>query len=115
VANEVEKQFSGGRQCDIVILGNRRNLWLLLSECKHLRNNSYAGSCPLLWLSLCQTQPAVYLTQLCYVLCSSHLPLFYFLNVPDEAHPLIQGGVFPPCSIRLKKQENWWAIPEGVL
>jgi hypothetical protein len=26
VANEVEKQFSGGRQCDIVILGNRRNL-----------------------------------------------------------------------------------------
>jgi hypothetical protein len=55
------------RGCDI-ILRNRRNLWLLLSECKHLRKNSCAVSCPLLQLGLCPTQPAVYLTYLC--LCS---------------------------------------------
>jgi hypothetical protein len=81
----VEQQFSGEGH-DIVILGKRRNLWLLLSGCKYLRKNSCTASCPLLswgcansslqfighncacsllWLGLCQLKPAVYLVQLC--------------------------------------------------
>jgi hypothetical protein len=44
-----------GRGRDIVILVNRRNLWQLLSEHKHLRKNSCTASCPLLQLRLCQS------------------------------------------------------------
>jgi hypothetical protein len=47
VANkEVEQQFWEGKGCDIVVIGNRRNLQLLLSECKHLRKSSHAAFCP---------------------------------------------------------------------
>jgi hypothetical protein len=53
--NKEVEQFWRGEH-DIVVLGNRRNLRLLLSECKHLRKNSCAASCPrpLLQLGLCQ-------------------------------------------------------------
>jgi hypothetical protein len=78
---------SWGRRHDIVILGNRRNLWLLLSECKHLRekqlycilSTSAAGTvptqaCSLLGMTVlapfchwgcAKLKPAVYLRQLC--------------------------------------------------
>jgi hypothetical protein len=39
-----------------------------------------------------------------YVLHSPQLPLFNFLNAPNEAHP--QGVVFTLYGIQLKKQEN---------
>jgi hypothetical protein len=61
----IRRDSSPGREHDIAIFGNRRNLWPLFSECKYLRKNSCAASCPLLRLGPCQTQPAVYLTQLC--------------------------------------------------
>jgi hypothetical protein len=58
--NEVERQFSG-RRLDIVILGNRRNLRLLLSELNILgRKHSCSASCPLLQLMLCQLKSAIY-------------------------------------------------------
>jgi hypothetical protein len=47
---------SRGRECGIVILGNRRNPWQLLSELKHLRKNICTASCPLLQLRLCQSK-----------------------------------------------------------
>jgi hypothetical protein len=39
VATGSVEAFLRGGGCDIVILGNRRNLWQLLSEHKHLRKN----------------------------------------------------------------------------
>jgi hypothetical protein len=58
VATQGGEAFLGGAEYGIVILGNRRNLWQLLSECKHLRKNSCTASCPLLLLRLCQFKHA---------------------------------------------------------
>jgi hypothetical protein len=63
VANkEVEQHFLG--ECDIVVIGNRGNLRLLLSGCKHLRKSSCAAFCshPFYSWGMCPSQPEDYLT-----------------------------------------------------
>jgi hypothetical protein len=110
VANkEVEQKFWWGGS------GNRRNLRSLFSEHKYLRKISCAAFCPclLLWLGLCQLNLQI-IGHSCAMssshrllrLCSPHLPLFYFLNAPDDACPPTQGVVFALCGIQLKEQEN---------
>jgi hypothetical protein len=88
---------------------NKRNLWSLLSEHKHLRKSSCAAFFPppLLQLGLCQTQPADYLTQLC--LCQA-LTGFSYSTLHSKEVPLCsQGSTFglesaellPACLINL--------------
>jgi hypothetical protein len=54
------KGISQGRGHSIVVLWNRRNLWQLLSEHKHLSKNRCTASCPLLQLRLCLFKCAIY-------------------------------------------------------
>jgi hypothetical protein len=49
-----------GRECDIIILRNRGNLWQFLFEHKHLKKNSCTTPCLLLQLRLCQFKRAIY-------------------------------------------------------
>jgi hypothetical protein len=59
-SNSWQRDIYWGRRHSIVILRNKRNLWQLPFEIKHVRKNSYIASCPLLQLRLCQFKCSIY-------------------------------------------------------
>jgi hypothetical protein len=66
----VEQQFLWEGH-DIVILGNRRNLWPLLSGRKHLRKNNCTASCSLLLPGAGPNSSLQFILYSCaYVLCT---------------------------------------------
>jgi hypothetical protein len=91
---EVEQQFSGWRDIAVIRNGGTCDRYSLHVNILQKAAVLYFALIPFPSCGLCQSQPAdmAVLTSSFHrplILSSPHLPLFYFLNAPDETRPLI--------------------------